>query len=585
MLFVENWTDEGQICETKTMQTAVERRQPNATRMPIDIPIELSQGKRRDSFCADSVNVGLGGLSIRAPFLPDIGSNLHVHFSLPNGDLVDADCEVVWAHDRGPHLGEFGLRFTKVYGEGEKAILEQVTSWRSSLEHETAGSEVGSLTQIHLDTVPTPIDGRILHQTGDVLVVEQELPFLKLGQKVKDAHGTPAHLSSVQVISKNDIPHLLMTLEFGEGQRANGVHEILTDTSTGTAFQLDTLHGDTITVDTDEDGELEFVDEWNDVDESDVNEVGIGNEPLFAEQVHVAALLEEVHPVEVYEPDSLEGEVSSHLETSAEMKTSLLADFTKVKSIVARFVTVIANGTLLAWKKARRLGHFLTAIAKKLGGYTGEVRKAQRTRKQSKRTQVRGGKERTKSAPKIRGRWLLLIVAVLSGLFIIGLRSNRSNQSTPAPDVTDVPTPEVVEVPSAVNALDFNQGAQIPGANSATAEQQEEPAENSVIPSPVRGLEFGEASPTEGRTFTLRMSKPVREIEGIVENQGFSVTIPGALSLDPAGPIATAMPNVRRAAIFNNGDYSILTLRFLGNVPKYRVVGEGASLRVTIAEE
>jgi hypothetical protein len=66
-------------------------------------------------------------------------------------------------------------------------------------------------------------------------------------------------------------------------------------------------------------------------------------------------------------------------------------------------------------------------------------------------------------------------------------------------------------------------------------------------PEAVRGTAFGADSVSGGEKYVLRMSNPVVEMDGIIEEDGFSVTIPGSLSLSRAGPIATAHPDVEHA--------------------------------------
>jgi hypothetical protein len=80
------------------------------------------------------------------------------------------------------------------------------------------------------------------------------------------------------------------------------------------------------------------------------------------------------------------------------------------------------------------------------------------------------------------------------------------------------------------------------------------------------------------------MSNPVVEMDGIIEADGFSVTIPGSLSLSQAGPIASAHSDVEHASILNRGDFSELTLRFVaGRHPAYRVEARGPAIEITIA--
>ena len=87
-----------------------------------------------------------------------------------------------------------------------------------------------------------------------------------------------------------------------------------------------------------------------------------------------------------------------------------------------------------------------------------------------------------------------------------------------------------------------------------------------------------------GEKYVLQMSNPVGEMDGIVEEDGFSVTIPGSLSLSRAGPIAAAHPDVEHASILNRGDFSELTIRFVaGRHPAYRVEARGPSVEITIS--
>jgi hypothetical protein len=103
-------------------------------------------------------------------------------------------------------------------------------------------------------------------------------------------------------------------------------------------------------------------------------------------------------------------------------------------------------------------------------------------------------------------------------------------------------------------------------------------------PEAVRGTAFGADSVSGGEKYVLRMSNPVVEMDGIIEEDGFSVTIPGSLSLSRAGPIATAHPDVEHASILNRGDFSELTLRFVaGRRPAYRVEARGPAVEITLA--
>ena len=101
----------------------------------------------------------------------------------------------------------------------------------------------------------------------------------------------------------------------------------------------------------------------------------------------------------------------------------------------------------------------------------------------------------------------------------------------------------------------------------------------------MRGNAFGADVVPRGEKYVLRMSNPVVEMDGIVEDDGFSVTIPGSLSLSRAGPIAAAHPDVEHASILNRGDFSELTIRFVaGRQPTYRVEARGPAVEITISK-
>jgi hypothetical protein len=99
-------------------------------------------------------------------------------------------------------------------------------------------------------------------------------------------------------------------------------------------------------------------------------------------------------------------------------------------------------------------------------------------------------------------------------------------------------------------------------------------------------LKFGESEVTNGRTFVLRMSGPVDELEGDQREDGFTVRVPGRLALDRASPIATSHRAVARAMILNRGDYAELTVDFLpGMRPKYQVIGRDTTIEVTLERQ
>lgn len=98
------------------------------------------------------------------------------------------------------------------------------------------------------------------------------------------------------------------------------------------------------------------------------------------------------------------------------------------------------------------------------------------------------------------------------------------------------------------------------------------------------GPSFGAESVPAAKTFTLRMTNPVTTLEGVADAGGFTVTIPGSLSRDPAGPFASQHGSIQRSMILNkDGSRAELTIRFNNGLkPPYRVEAHGAELRILV---
>jgi hypothetical protein len=139
--------------------------------------------------------------------------------------------------------------------------------------------------------------------------------------------------------------------------------------------------------------------------------------------------------------------------------------------------------------------------------------------------------------------------------------------------VSASPTPIV----TAVETLGSLPSTQAKAATASEPARAEAPEPASMSP------RFGEATVPNGRIFVLRMSGPVKSLEGDSREDGFSVRIPGRLALDRASPIATSHRAVARALILNRGEYAELTVEFLpGMRPKYQVAAKDSSIEVTL---
>lgn len=197
------------------MEAATERRAPHEPRVPLDVLVEIAPEGTAESFEADGVNVGPGGISMRSPILPDIGARLRCRFNSPHdGSSVDAACEVVWAQDSGPNLGEFGLRFRELAPTDAEAIRRLVDSWHSYLdEPEEPGPP--TVVSLHLDGVGQPVEAELLHRADDALVVEQPLAFLRIGTGIAE-DGRHGRLEAVDLRLDGDTPRLVLTIGYAD---------------------------------------------------------------------------------------------------------------------------------------------------------------------------------------------------------------------------------------------------------------------------------------------------------------------------------------------------------------------------------
>lgn len=206
------------------MQAAHERRSNVAVRVPLDVLVSLAHRDFDEPFEADAVNLSTGGLSMRAAYLPEVGSRLACRFECPPlGEPLEAEGEVVWATDAGEHQGEFGLRFVSLDARSEEAIRALVGDDAEASAVPTPGAR--AVARLFLDGVPTPIVARVTHRADDLMTLEQELPFLALdtGVAVRDASGAArrGRIGSVDLQLCGDLPKLVLQVVFDEPEAAS----------------------------------------------------------------------------------------------------------------------------------------------------------------------------------------------------------------------------------------------------------------------------------------------------------------------------------------------------------------------------
>ena len=615
------------------MQTAPERRSPQHARVPLDdVLVELFPEGFDEGFEADAVDLGKGGLSISAPLLPDIGSTLRCSFRSPeNGQPVDADCEVVWAEDSGPTEGHFGLRFTQLPADSARAIGRIVDQWMEVLaEDEDSGPQMTSLA---LDGVRSPIVGEVAHRAHDALLMEQELPFLRIGTGVREGGQRQGRLASVDVRIENDIPRLVLTVLYEDS--SPGVEEAQEFVAEVEGRQR-ALRAD-MPVDADrtfrqnsppvmESMAVEHAAPVGFAGFADVGSTADDDEALARSMTPArdfATLWARVQPKLVALRVRV---VAAWLAFKAQAEPKVRVFAARARDFLGKIRTKhvpTAKASLL--RMGARVRVFVAALRARRAEAV-EARSPRRTTRAPANaahirpsTTERALSERaapTSDSRRVKNRRRLALL----GVFALGISgtvwafsggedaqatempsasdaavvvSAALQPSVAAADAPDIRSPYAADEP-AEPAIDPEDGSQVAAEEAPSAEpaqaagRMDAPTFPSIGGAPsnadtATATRFGAEDVPRARDFTLRMSRRVQGIRGEALPDGFRVDVDGSLSLDRAGPIAAAHPLVERATVLNRGDHAELRIRFVsGRHPAYRVTAQGSAIVVSI---
>ncbi|MGB5193701.1 MAG: PilZ domain-containing protein, partial [Polyangiales bacterium] len=201
---------------------------PRPPRVPLDeVLIKLHPEGYHQAFEADAINVGAGGISMRASVLPQIGSTLRCQLDNPvGGEAIEMIGRVVWAHESGEHAGEFGIRFTHLSNDDQTRIEALIQRWGRT-------SATAPTVTLHLDGVDSAIVAELQSETDTVLTVEQPLPFLAIGSGMVNASaGRRGHLEAVELRMDAETPKLVLSIAYevlGE-READAIEEAGRDT-------------------------------------------------------------------------------------------------------------------------------------------------------------------------------------------------------------------------------------------------------------------------------------------------------------------------------------------------------------------
>ena len=507
---------------------------PRPPRAPLDeVLIKLHPDGFHQEFEADGINVGSGGLSMRASVLPEVGSTLRCQLDNPmGGEAIEMIGRVVWAHESGPHVGEFGIRFTHLSDDDQTRIEALIQRWGRT-------TATAPTVRLLLDGVSSSIVAEVQSESDTELSVEQPLPFLAIGSTVvHEGTSRRGHLEAVELKMDEATPKLVLSIGY----------EVESSAAKASA---------------EEEGDRDTLPE----------------ETPPAIQASRRSAEERMHDtprIVRYDP----GVETAESETAAERLRAYAKSATDQLTSTVGSARAAVTGGLLP-RITTNIKELSALIARFIGALRSQLDDKPR-RKQVPRSEA--ARAHLKNTRRNGRRYLLVgamacgIVAAGWGVYLWAASGTEagSEAAAEAEAATETATEAVTEA-----ATETATGAETEIGNAAAAyEVQGAP----LPPESVRGTAFGADSVAGGETYVLRMSNPVAEMDGIVEADGFSVTIPGSLSLSQAGPIAAAHPDVEHASILNRGDFSELTIRFVaGRQPVYRVEARGPAIEITIA--
>lgn len=517
---------------------------PRPPRVPLDeVLIKLHPEGFHQEFEADGINVGAGGISMRASMLPEVGSSLRCLLDNPvGGEAIEMIGRVVWAHEKGPHAGEFGIRFTHLSEDDQLRIEALIQRWgRASAKAPTV--------RLRLDGVGSSIVAEIQSEDHSELRVEQPLPFLAIGSAVlNETSSRRGYLESVELEMDERTPKLVLNIGY---------------------------------------------------------EVGDSPVPPGDEGEHRDTLPDEI-PASVAAPERREDRFHDaprivrydRLAESASKQTSLDRVRAYAKVATGQLASSVGSAQMAV---TQGLAPRITTNARELAALAGRFVAALRARLDEKprRKQVprsEAARAHLKNTRRNRRRYLI-VAAMAAGIVLAGWMVYvwaASGSEEAAAEATSATTmaPDRASEPSAASASEPGTSGEVEASRSrrdealaAEAAVEGDQAEGAPVPPQrIHGKAFGADSVAGGVKHVLRMNNPVSQMDGIIEKNGFSVTIPGSLSLSRAGPIAAAHPDVEHASILNRRDSSELTLRFVdGRKPEYRVEARGATIEITLA--
>ncbi len=583
-------------------------------RVPLDTVIELRCDESDEVLEADGLDLGSGGLSMRASFIPPLGARLELQFRCPpSGDPVRAQGEVVWAVAEGHRSGAFGMRFLELDTKSAtviRGVVQPEQEMAPELEQRPR------LATMRIDGLGAPIETDVRLSEPDRIVLEQELSFLQLGRGVEvDVPGRGKERGRIASVELRQGPLDVPTLVFGvlldevrapeAKPQAEPVAAALNALDTWperpifveaaeaaesqkvtSAVKRASREGNathaTVTSDEAEPGKLELSEE----EHQELK--GFAGTPVF-----VLAVRRTLVTLQIL----LKARLSPLLEQGKVSSSAWLGDcLPKAQRLWQQVLTFVSI-------QVARVGAMNRARGAEKRRTTAPAPRVQRSA-QTVQSVLRDAKRMPDERPLPHNRRMLAsalaVLGVGLGIYALAPRSEadripvRHRPFVPAEAVQAPATPSLVRgaegiAPVALPPVELSPAGLSPAALSSAATGGPTAVAAAAILDPTAPAStgtsrvFGAPEVPNGRVFAIRMSGPVDSVEGDQREDGFTVRVPGRLALDRASPIATSHRAVARAMILNRGDYAELTVDFLpGLRPKYQVTAKDNAIEVTL---
>jgi len=519
-----------------------DRRAPGATRIPFEALVEVSPSLG-PSFEAQAVNVSDEGMHLRTAYLPEVGQPLLCRFEAGPNE-VHTQCEVLWRQE-SESGGEFGMRFVDLDPQGAEAIARIVHT-----SHDRIVQPAGAKVRLHIEGLGFPMKARVKDASRKELTVGNELGFLQVGKELEleDAstgEKRPARIDrvEVEVDPESKIPRLVVGLRYGDEAESIPIE------SHAAAPQKDSTPEPSVM---DHDPE-------EDLPQEDAYAAEDGGAKRSAGQKHAS------------DEDDVEIE-------SQKMKGSFAKNAAKVTPAILDFAKRAKVTAAMLWDKRKQRAQEREGAQKRTtapppgGGLHAAGRKV-----------VRASDLVTPPKPRIDMKRKIAIGASAGLAVVLAYAALHKSPKTEAtkPVATDTATALAAAPPAPIPTIPV-----VP-ADTAPPPIQPGPMDNSDQPDHkskhVHVAPFGNGGVAHGNVLKLKMDGTIEKINGAAEPTGFTVSIPGRRSLEPAGPLASRDNRIASIKVTNDPNGSELDVAFKDGVPSYQVRAKGDILEIVLA--